>query len=295
MGELQTMKSVGTPEPTERVINEPTFSATGNYMDDCSEPTGPQKVSAQALRTTGRSRASSQLILFCTPRGKATSTPADVALRNHCVLSYTNKEAAADDQHQPTCLATHEPATRNNDSMQSWLTYCEARGFMSLRMDPSSAKNVEALVSVLLNTLTIYTQSSPSGAFNKFMVSIPVEHLILALRPGQFELLVLLCLTDNGGEIVCCCKDKTARNVGVRISPCHWRRSSPVAWACSAPVRLVMCQSLANLHDCHAQSTPVCTDGWAFLLKACSRQVLGNTGSSRLHLCYFICLHSPCH
>jgi len=105
-GELRTMKSGGTIQPTEQAIDKPTLIVTGNYMDDC-EPTGPRKASVRALRATGQ---------FCAPTGKATSTPADVALRNHCVLSYTNEEAAADDQLQTTCLATHELATRDNDA-----------------------------------------------------------------------------------------------------------------------------------------------------------------------------------
>ena len=238
------MKSGGTTQTTERAIDKPTLIVTGNYMDDCVEPTGPRKASVRTLRATGQSRASGRLISFCAPRGKATSTLADVALRNHCVLSYTNEEAAADDQLQTTCLATHEPATRDNDGMQSWPTYREARGFMSLHLDPASAGTIDALVSVLLNTLTIYIQSSPGGAFNKIMASIPVKHLVVTLCPGQFKLLVLSCLADNGGRIICCCKDQTARNkwvyvfrrvAGVEVRPLPRRALRPLASSCAIP------------------------------------------------------------
>ena len=48
-----------------------------------------------------------------------------------------------------------------------------------------STKSVDALVSVNRNTLTIHIQSSPGGAFDMEIASIPMQHLVVTLQPGQ--------------------------------------------------------------------------------------------------------------
>jgi len=189
------------------------------FVEDCAEPAGPRKTSARALRASGHSRSSGRLVSFCAPGSLSTNSPADVALRNHCVLSCTNEEAVADDEHLPTRLAapSHQlQAAARDDCIHSWPPHREARGFVWLRLDPASASSVEALVSVHHNVLNIHIQSSP-GVFDKKLASIPVGHLVVTLRPGQFELLVLSCLTEDSEEIFCCCKDQIARNKWVYV------------------------------------------------------------------------------
>ena len=79
---------------------------------------------------------------------------------------------------------------------------------MSLRAHPKSTKSVDALVSVHHNALTIHIQSSPGGAFDQKMAVIPVDLLIVTVRPGQFEMLCLSCSTDEASAgILCFCKD----------------------------------------------------------------------------------------
>jgi len=100
----------------------------------------------------------------------------------------------------------------------SWPPHQEAWGIVSLRLGLTSDRSVDALVSVYRNTLTIHIQSLPGGAFDKRMASIPVEHLVVALRPCQFKLMALSCLTDDDvEEIFCFCKDQTARNKWVYV------------------------------------------------------------------------------
>jgi len=184
-------------------------------MKDCTELAGPRKASARALRASSQTRSSGRLVLLGVPRSTDTNPPADVVL-NHSV------QKTADDKHQPTHLAAPpqhiEPAARDDfNSMQSWPPHRETHGLMSIRKELDSTKSVDALVSVHRNTLTIHIQSSPGGAFDMEMASIPMQHLVVTLQPGQFNLLVLSCLTDDEGEIFCCCKDQTARNKWVYV------------------------------------------------------------------------------
>mmetsp|Transcript_38264 Transcript_38264/g.61671 ORF Transcript_38264/g.61671 Transcript_38264/m.61671 type:complete len:349 (+) Transcript_38264:51-1097(+) len=219
------------------------------FVEDCAEPAGPRKTSARALRASGHSRSSGRLVSFCAPGSLSTNSPADVALRNHCVLSCTNEEAVADDEHLPTRLAapSHQlQAAARDDCIHSWPPHREARGFMSLRLDPASASSVEALVSVHHNVLNIHIQSSP-GVFDKKLASIPVGHLVVTLRPGQFELLVLSCLTEDSEEIFCCCKDQIARNkwvyvfrrvAGVKVRPLPRLALRPLASSSAGPSQI---------------------------------------------------------
>ena len=216
------------------------------FFEDCAEPVGPRKMSVRALRASGHSRASGRLVSFCEPGSLSTNSPADVALSNHCVLWCTNEEAVEDDEHLPTRLDAPlhqlQPAARE-DCIHSWPPHREARGFVSLRLDPASASRVEALVSVHHNVLTIHVQSSP-GTFDKKLASIPVEHLVVTLRPGQFDSFILSCLTAASGEIFCCCKDQTARNkwvyvlrrvAGVHVRPLHRRALRPLTSSSAVP------------------------------------------------------------
>jgi len=249
------------PQPTD----EEPGTGTVSFEEDCTEPMGSRKTSARALRASGPSRSSGRLVSFRESESRATSPQAEVALRNHSVMSCTDEEERAavdnDDEHLPTRLAApppqHDQAALDDDKdMQTWPPHREARGFMSLRLDPASARSAEALVSVLHNVLTVHIQSSPGGAFDTTMASIPVEHLVVTLRPGQFELLVLSCLTDDAGEIFCFCQDQTARNkwvyvfrrvAGVQVRPLPRRALRPLSLdsssAVPSPISMLAMQS----------------------------------------------------
>jgi len=233
-----------TTMPPQHTDEEPRTGAV-SFEEDCAEPTGSRKSSERSLRASGHSRSSGRLVSFRESEGRATSPLAKAAPRNHSVISCTNEEEQAavadDEEHVPTRLAApppqHDQATHDGKDMQTWPPHREARGFMSLRLDPASSRSAEALVSVLHNALTIYIQSSPGGAFDTTMASIPVDHLVVTLRPGQFELLVLSCLTDDAGEIFCFCSDQTARNkwvyvfrrvAGVQVRPLPRRALRPL-------------------------------------------------------------------
>mmetsp|Transcript_38265 Transcript_38265/g.61677 ORF Transcript_38265/g.61677 Transcript_38265/m.61677 type:complete len:355 (+) Transcript_38265:51-1115(+) len=225
------------------------------FVEDCAEPAGPRKTSARALRASGHSRSSGRLVSFRESESRATSPQAEVALRNHSVMSCTDEEERAaadnDDEHLPTRLAAPPPqhdqaALDDDEDMQTWPPHREARGFMSLRLDPASASSVEALVSVHHNVLNIHIQSSP-GVFDKKLASIPVGHLVVTLRPGQFELLVLSCLTEDSEEIFCCCKDQIARNkwvyvfrrvAGVKVRPLPRLALRPLASSSAGPSQI---------------------------------------------------------
>jgi len=149
-------------------------------MKDCTELAGPRKASAHALRASSQTRSSGRLVLLGVPRSTDTNPPADAVL-NHSV------QKTADDKHQPTHLAAPpqhiEPAARDDfNSMQSWPPHRETHGLMSML---DSTKSVDALVSVNRNTLTIHIQSSPGGAFDMEIASIPMQHLVVTLQPGQ--------------------------------------------------------------------------------------------------------------
>ena len=88
----------------------------------------------------------------------------------------------------------------------------EARGFLSLRTRQTGGKSVDAMISLHRNMLTIHMQSLPGGAFDQRRVSIPVDRLIVTIRQLEFEMLFLSCSTEASGEILCVCKDQTARN-----------------------------------------------------------------------------------
>jgi len=223
-----------------------------DFTEDNTTPMGSWKTSERAPMASSQSRSSGRRISFCAPGDTAINPLADVAFHNYCVLSCTNEEAVVDLENPITCLAAPpqvEPTAHNdnNDGMQSWPPHREARGYMSLRLDLASARSVDALVSMHQSTLTIYIQSSPGGAFDSKMASIPVEHLVVTLRQGQFELLVLSCLTDNEGEIICCCKDQTARNkwvyvfrrvAGVKVHPLPRLALRPLASSSAGPSQI---------------------------------------------------------
>jgi len=134
--------------------------------------------------------------------------------------------------------------------LKPWSPLRETRGFLTVRSSLTSVSSREALMSVHHNMLTIHIQSSPGGAFENKVASIPAAHLVVTLRPGQFETLILSCATEDAKEIVCCCTNQTARNKwlyvlrrvdGVTVRPALLTRalcsraSSPDATSNSAP------------------------------------------------------------
>ena len=196
-----------------------------------------------------RAHSECQLVPPGSPQRAPASRKKEASLLKHSVLSCTpeDRSSLADEDHPPrvpsrpprseTFCAKNFPLPK----IQSWPSHREARGFVSLRAHPTSADSIDALVSVHHNTLTIHIQSLPGGAFDKRMASIPVDSLIVTLHPGQFEMLSLSCTAEDsgnlGGDILCYCKDQTARNKwvhvfrrveGVVVRPLqNWRPTGP--------------------------------------------------------------------
>ena len=168
---------------------------------------------AKARSSSAPCKSSIPVVEACAPR-RCTSASAIRELSKHRVMQFEedhqagSSEVHARPSRSSPAQHTHEPVA----DRLCWPSHQEARGIVSLRLTLTSAKSVSALVCVHHNTLTIHIQSLPGGAFDKKMASIPVGHLIVTLRPRQFELLALSCLLDDAGEIFCFCKDQTARN-----------------------------------------------------------------------------------
>ena len=151
------------------------------------------------------------------------------------------QQAAA--QHEPLAVEQHEPAVRDDHDGQGegrlarpWPPYQEVRGVVSLSVKLSSANSRDALMSVHHNVLTVHIGSD----FDHLVSSIPLEHLVVTLLPGQFEMLILSCTTDRDGDagIICRCKDQTARNkwlyvlrrvLGVAVRPLRTLSLRPLA------------------------------------------------------------------
>jgi len=160
--------------------------------------------------------------IACTPSTQG--LPAEVALRKHSVSPCAHEDdlpaghvrlpATSPSRRVPPL---QHPQRHLDDCVEPWPPLREAQGVVTVRSSLISASSRAALMSMHHSTLTIHIQSSPGGAFDNKVASIPAAHLVVTLRPGQFETLILSCATEDAKKIVCCCADQTARNKWVYV------------------------------------------------------------------------------
>jgi len=229
-----------------------------------AEPAGASPTAAPAPKASG-----SVVSIARTPSTQGLS--AEVALRKHSVAPCTREDdLPAGDVLLPATLPSRrvsplQHAQRHlDDCVEPWPPLREARGVVTVRSSLTSASSRAALMSMHRSTLTIHIQSSPGGAFDNKVASIPAAHLVVTLRPGQFETLILSCATEDAKNIVCCCADQTARNKwvyvlrrvgGITVRPLLTRAlpscaSSPDAPSIPAPAAGIRHQpSMVHVHS----------------------------------------------
>ena len=171
---------------------------------------------------------------------------ADSEARHEAAGSNTRQRAATQQaaaQHEPLTVEQHEPAVRDDHDGQDegrlarpWPPHQKVWGVVSLSVKLLSASSRDARMSVHYNVLTVHIGSD----FDHLVSSIPLEHLVVTLLRGQFEMLILSCTTDRDGDagIICRCKDQTARNkwlyvlrrvLGVAVRPLRTLSLRPLA------------------------------------------------------------------
>jgi len=177
------------------------------------EPAGARHRAAPAPKAVSIARTPSTQVL-----------PAEVALRKHSVSPCTHEDdLPAGDVRLPATSPSRRvpplqhPQRHLDDCVKPWPPLREARGAVTVRSSLTSTSSRAALMGMHHSTLTIHIQSSPGGAFDKKVASIPAAHLVVTLRPGQFETLILSCATEDAKNIFCCCADQTARNKWVYV------------------------------------------------------------------------------
>jgi len=159
--------------------------------------------------------------IACTPSTQV--LPAEVALRKHSVSPCAHDDLPAGDVRLPATSPSRRvpplqhPQRHLDDCVEPWPPLREARGVVTVRSSLTSAGSRAAMMSMHRSTLTIHIQSSSGGAFDNKVASIPAAHLVVTLRPGQFETLILSCATEDAKKIICCCADQTARNKWVYV------------------------------------------------------------------------------
>jgi len=105
--------------------------------------------------------------------------------------------------------------------LRPWPLDREARGLVSLQLGATSTGGKEdALLVVRDGLLTLHLLTLNLEEHNEHtrrLVAIPVEQVLVTLWPGYVDTLGLSLKSQPDTDIVCCCKDQTARNKWVAV------------------------------------------------------------------------------
>ena len=102
------------------------------------------------------------------------------------------------------------------DDKLCWPPHREARGFVTLRSNPTSHIDIPAFLSWQFNVLTVFFENGTGGTAQLKKTKIPTRQLVVTLFPGQVDMFSLSSGSCTS-EFCCVCKDQTHRNKWVAV------------------------------------------------------------------------------